>query len=89
MNDETEIVLSSVIHRDHQDVEDKINELNNKRLENLCKWKGMRFIDNSYIKRPSLGEAKYIEANCTLIKAEQLSTAALLIKNFVKKVNSD
>ena len=43
-NDETEIVLSSVFHRDDQDVEDEINELN-KKLENLSKWKGMRFID--------------------------------------------
>ena len=28
VNDETEIVLSSVIQRDDQDVEDEINELN-------------------------------------------------------------
>ena len=88
VNDEIEIVLSNVIHRDDQDLEDKIIELN-RRLENLCKWKDMRFIDNSNIKSPSLGEAKHVEANCTLIKAEQLSTAALLTKNFVKKVNSD
>ena len=46
MNDEIGIVLSSVIHRDDQDLEDEINELN-KKLENLCKGKGMRFIDNS------------------------------------------
>ena len=41
VNDEIEIVLSSVIHRDDQDVEDEINELN-KKLENLCTGIGMR-----------------------------------------------
>ena len=34
VNNETEIVLSSVIHRDDQDLEDEINKLN-KKLENL------------------------------------------------------
>ena len=34
VNDEIEIVLSSVIHRDDQDLEDQISELN-KKLENL------------------------------------------------------
>ena len=46
VNDEIEIILSSVIHRDDQDLEDEINKLN-KKLENLFKGKGMRFIDNS------------------------------------------
>ena len=46
LNNEIEIVLSSVIHQDDQDLEDEINKLNEK-LENLCKGKGMRFIDNS------------------------------------------
>ena len=78
-NDEMEIVLSSVIHRDHQDVEDEINELN-KKLENLCKGKGMRFIDNSNIKSSSLNRSK-IHLN--------KSGTALLTKNFAKIVNSD
>ena len=34
MNNEIEIILSSVIHRDDEDVENKINEFN-KKLENL------------------------------------------------------
>ena len=46
MNGETEIALSNVIHRDYQDLEDEVNELN-KNLENLSKGKGVRFIDNS------------------------------------------
>ena len=45
--------MSSVTYRDDLDVEDENNELN-KKLENLCKGKGMRFIDNSNIKRTAL-----------------------------------
>ena len=36
VNDEIEIVLSNVIHRDDQDIEDEINYLN-KNFENICK----------------------------------------------------
>ena len=79
VNNETEIVLSSVIHRDDQDLEDEINKLNEK-LENLCKGKGMRFIDNSNIKSYSLNRSKL-----HLNKRE----TALLTKNFAKIVNSD
>ena len=79
MNNETEIVLSSVIHRDDQDLEDEINKLN-KTFENLCKGKGMRFIDNSNIKRSSLNRSK-LHLN--------KSGTALLTKNFAKIVNSD
>ena len=45
VNHEIEIVLSSAIHTDDQDLENKIDKFN-KRLEKLCKGKGMRFIDN-------------------------------------------
>ena len=57
MNDEIEIVLSSAIHRDDQDVKDEINEFN-KNLENLCKGKGMCFIGNSNVKSSSLNRSK-------------------------------
>ena len=57
VNNETEIVLSSVIHRDDQDLEDEFNKLN-KKFENLCKGKGMCFIDNSNIKSSSLNRSK-------------------------------
>ena len=80
MNDEIEIILSSVIHRDDQDVEDEINELN-KKLENLCKGKGMRFIANSNIKRSSLNRSK----TGTNIK----DGTALLTKKFAKVDNFD
>ena len=80
VNDEIEIILSSVIHRDDQDVEDEINELN-KKLENLCKGKGMRFIANSNIKRSSLNRSK----TGTNIK----DGTALLTKTFAKVDNFD
>ena len=79
VNDEIEIVLSSVIHRDDQDVEDEMNELN-KKLVNLCKGKGMHFIDNSNIKSSSLNRSK-LHLN--------KSGTALLTKNFAKMVHSD
>ena len=79
MNNEIEIVLSSVIHRDDQDLKDEINKLNEK-LENLCKGKGMRFIDNSNIKSSSLNRSK-LHLN--------KSGTALLTKNFAKIVNFD
>ena len=79
MNDEIEIILSSVIHRDDQDLEGEINELN-KKLENLCKGKGMCFIDNSNIKISSLNRSK--------LHLDKSGTA-LLTKNFEQILNSD
>ena len=57
VNDEIEIVLSSVIKRNDQDVEDEINELN-KNFANLCIGKSMRFIGNSNIKKSPLNKSK-------------------------------
>ena len=79
VNNEIEMVLSSFIHRDDQDLEDEINKLN-KKLENLCKGKGMRFIDNSNIKSSSVNRSK-LHLN--------KSGTALLTKHFAKVVNSD
>ena len=79
LNNEIEIVLSSVILRDDQDLEDEINKFNEK-LENLCKGKGMRFIDNSNIKSSSLNRSK-LHLN--------KSGTALLTKHFAKIINSD
>ena len=79
LNNEIEIILSSVIHRDDQDLVDEINKLNIK-LENLCKGKGIPFIDNSNIKSSSLNRIKLHLNN---------SGTALLTKNFAKIVNSD
>ena len=78
MNNEIEIVLWSVIHRDDQDLEDEISKFK-KKLENQCKGKGMRFIDNSNIKS-SLNRSKLRLSKCG---------TALLTKNFAKIVKSD
>ena len=78
MNDKIEIVLSSVIHQDDQAVEDEINELN-KKLENLCKGKGMCFIDNSNIKSSSLNRSK--------LHLNKSGTAPLK-KKFCKNISS-
>ena len=40
-----QIAFSSVIHRDNQDFEEKIKKINRK-LENLGKCKGIKFINN-------------------------------------------
>ena len=79
VNNKIGIALSSVIHRDDQDLEDEINKLN-KKLENLCKGKGMRFIDYSNIKSSSLNKSK--------LHLNKKGTV-LLTKNFAKIVNSD
>ena len=60
--------------------DDVNNEIDSQKLENLCKGKGMRFIDNSNIKSSSLNRSK-LHLN--------KSGTALLTKNFAKIVNSD
>ena len=77
-DDNIKIALSSIIHRSDHDFEDKINETNRK-LENLCKGKGMIFINNSNIDSTCLNRSKL-----HLNKSETF----LLIKNFSKAVNS-
>ena len=47
-NNEIQIGFSSVIHRDDQDFEEENKEINRK-LENLCKDKGIKFINNTNI----------------------------------------
>ena len=78
INDNIKIALSSIIHRSDHDFEDKINETNRK-LENLCKGKGMIFINNSNIDSTCLNRSK-LHLN--------KSGTSLLIKNFSKAVNS-
>ena len=46
INNEIKIAFSSVIHRDDQDFEEETKEINRK-LENLCKGKGIKFINNN------------------------------------------
>ena len=47
-NNAVEIAFSGIIHRDHQDFEEEIKEINRK-LGNLCKDKGIMFINNKNI----------------------------------------
>ena len=77
-DDNIKIALSSIIHRSDHDFEGKINETNRK-LENLCKGKGMIFINNSNIDSTCLNRSK-LHLN--------KSGTSLLIKNFSKAVNS-
>ena len=77
-DDNIKIALSSIIHRSDHDFEDKINETNRK-LENLCKGKGMIFINNSNIDSTCLNRSK-LHLN--------ESGTSLLIKIFSKAVNS-
>ena len=77
-DDNIKIALSSIIHRSDHDFEDKINATNRK-LENLCKGKGMIFVNNSNIDSTCLNRSK-LHLN--------KSGTSLLIKNFSKAVNS-
>ena len=45
VNNEIQIAFSGVIHRDDQDFEDETKGIK-RRLENLCKGKGIKFINN-------------------------------------------
>ena len=76
-NEEIEIVISGVTHREDRDLEDEIKALNIK-LENFCKGKGMRFINNSNIRSPSLNRSK-LHLN--------KSGTALISKNFSNIIN--
>ena len=77
-DDNIKIALSSIVHRSDHDFEDKINETIRK-LENLCKGKGMIFMNNSNIGSTCLNRSKlHLNKGGTF----------LLIKNFSKAVNS-
>ena len=49
--------FSNVIHRNDQDFEAKIKEIN-KKLENLCKVKGIKFVDNNNIDGSCINRSK-------------------------------
>ena len=72
VNNEIQIAFSSVIHRNDQDFEEEIKEINRK-LENLCEGKGIKFINNTNIDCSCLNRSKL-----HLNKSE----TALLLKNF-------
>ena len=71
VNNEIQIAFTSVIHRDDQDFEEEIKEINRK-LENLCKGKRIKFINNN------------IDGSCLNRSKLHLnkSGTALLVKKF-------
>ena len=77
VNNEIQIAFSSVIHHEDQDFEEEIKEINRK-LENLCKGKGIKFINNSNIDGSCLNRSK-LHLN--------KSGTALLVKNFSHALN--
>ena len=66
VNNEIQIAFSSVIHHDDQDFEEEMKEINRK-LENLCKGKGIKFVSNTNIDGSCL-----IRSKLHLIKVELL-----------------
>ena len=78
INDNIEITLSRIVHQSDHDFNDEINETNKWRLQNLCKRKGMIFINNNSIDSTCLNRSK-LHLN--------KSRTSLLIKNFSKAVN--
>ena len=72
VNNEIQIAFSIVIHRNDQDFEEEIKEINIK-LENLCKSKGIKFINNTNIDGSCLNRSK-LHLN--------KSGTALLVNNF-------
>ena len=70
--------LASIIHQRDHDFEDKVNE-NKRKLENLCKGKGMIFINDSNI------DSNFL--NRSILNFNKSGTS-LLIKNFSKAVDS-
>ena len=57
INDNIEITLSRIIHQSDHDFKNEINEAN-RRLQNLCKRKGMIFINNNNIDSTCLNRSK-------------------------------
>ena len=72
VNNEVQSAFSGIIHRDDQDFEEEIKEINRK-LENLCKGKGIKFINNNNIDGSCLNRSK-LHLN--------KSGTALLVKKF-------
>ena len=72
VNNKIQIAFSSVILRDDQDLKEEIKKINRK-LDNLCKGKGTKFINNTNIDGSCLNRSK-LHLN--------KSGTALLVKNF-------
>ena len=71
-----QIAFSSVIHRDDQDFEEEIKEIN-RNLENLSKGKGIKFINNNNNNNNNIDGSCLNRSKLYLNKSE----TALLVKN--------
>ena len=75
VNNKIQIVFSSVTHLDDQDFEEEIKEIN-KKLENLCKGKGIKFINNNNIDGSCLNRSKlHLHKSGTVLLIKHFSQA--------------
>ena len=75
VDNEIQIVFSSVIYRDDQDFKEEIKEIN-RSLENLCKGKGIKFINNTNIDGPCLHRRKlHLNKSGTALLVKNISQA--------------
>ena len=75
LNNEVQIDFLAVIHRNDQDFEEEIKEINRK-LENLCKGKGIKFINNNNIDGSCLNRSKlHLNKSGTPQLVKQISQA--------------
>ena len=82
INNEIQIAFSSVIHRDDQDFEEEIKE-NNRKLENLCKGKGIKFINNTNIDCSCLNRSKlHLNKSGTALLVKLFSQVFSQFSNF-------
>ena len=73
VNNEIQIAFSNVIHHNDQDFEEEIKEIKRK-LENLCKGKGIKFINDNNI------DGSYL--NTSKLHLNKSGTALLIKKIF-------
>ena len=79
VNNEIQIAFSSVIHRDDQDFKEEMKEIDRK-LKNLCKGQGIKFINNNNIDGSCLNRNK-LHLN--------KSKTALLVKKFSQALKTN
>ena len=82
VNNERKITFSNVIHRDDQNFEEDIKEINRK-LENLCKGKGIKFINNTNIDCSCLNRSKlHLNKSGTALLVKLFSQVFSQFSNF-------
>ena len=75
VNNEIQIAFSNVIHSNDEDFEEKTKEINRK-LENLCKGKAIKFINNTNIDGSCLNRSKsHLNKSGTALLVKKFSQA--------------